>query len=81
MVEERMPYLALVYEAAPDYLERRPLYRDERLRLARAAQTRGEPILGGAFATNEWTHYSPEIQSPRAVGRARSNSRILPSFR
>jgi uncharacterized protein YciI len=44
-----MHYL-LFYDLAPDYLERRPLYRDEHLALAWSAQARGELILGGALA-------------------------------
>jgi uncharacterized protein YciI len=44
-----MHYL-LIYDAAPDYLERRSAFRAEHLALARAAVARGELILGGAFA-------------------------------
>jgi uncharacterized protein YciI len=44
-----MHYL-LLYDFVPDYLERRPQYRDEHLRLAWAAHARGELILAGAFA-------------------------------
>lgn len=44
-----MHYL-LFYEVAPDYLERRPLYRDAHLALAWAAHARGELLLGGALA-------------------------------
>ena len=40
----------LFYEGAPDYLERRPLYRAEHLALARAAKERGELVLAGALA-------------------------------
>lgn len=42
-----MHYL-LHYEIAPDYMERRGLYRDAHLAYAWAAQTRGELVLGGA---------------------------------
>lgn len=45
-----MPYFALVYHTAPDYLERRPQFRAEHLALAQAAHARGELILAGAFA-------------------------------
>lgn len=38
----------LTYELAADYLERRGAWRDEHLRLAWAAQERGELVLGGA---------------------------------
>lgn len=44
-----MHYL-LFYEFGPDYLQRRGQYRDEHLRLAWAAQERGELVLAGAFA-------------------------------
>ena len=44
-----MHYL-MFYDCAPDYLERRGEYRDEHLRLAWAAQQRGELVLGGALA-------------------------------
>ncbi len=42
-----MHYL-LIYELAPDYLERRGAYRDEHLELAWKAHERGELVLGGA---------------------------------
>ena len=42
-----MHYL-LIYELAPDYLERRGTYRDEHLDLAWKAHKRGELVLGGA---------------------------------
>ncbi|MDX9706978.1 MAG: YciI-like protein [Azospira sp.] len=44
-----MDYL-LFYDYAPDYLERREEFRAAHLLLAWAAQSRGELILGGAFA-------------------------------
>jgi len=44
-----MHYL-LQYDLAPDYLERRPKFRDEHLALAWAAQARGEIVLAGALA-------------------------------
>jgi uncharacterized protein YciI len=44
-----MHYL-LLYEAAPDYLERRPAFRNEHLALAWKAHERGELILAGALA-------------------------------
>lgn len=43
-------YFLLMYELAPDYLERRAQFRDEHLRLAWAAHARGELVLGGALA-------------------------------
>lgn len=44
-----MHYL-LIYDVAPDYVERRQPYRAEHLALARAAHARGELVLGGALA-------------------------------
>src|SRR5687767_9022541 len=44
-----MHYL-LIYETAPDYLERRASYRNEHLKLAWDAHGRGELVLAGAFA-------------------------------
>jgi uncharacterized protein YciI len=43
-------HFLLIYELAPDYLERRGQYRDEHLRLAWDAQARGELLLAGALA-------------------------------
>src|SRR5438270_453997 len=40
----------LFYDVVPDYAERRLPFRAEHLALARAADARGELILGGAFA-------------------------------
>ena len=45
-----MPYFALIYEAVPDYVERRAAFRAQHLRVAAAATERGELLLGGAFA-------------------------------
>jgi uncharacterized protein len=44
-----MHYL-LFYEFVPDYLERRPQFRDEHLRRAWESHARGELLLGGAYA-------------------------------
>jgi uncharacterized protein len=44
-----MHYL-LIYDLASDYLERRAPLRSEHIALARAAETRGELVLGGALA-------------------------------
>jgi hypothetical protein len=44
-----MHYL-LLYDFAPDYLERRPAFRADHLRLAWDAHARGELVLGGALA-------------------------------
>jgi uncharacterized protein YciI len=44
-----MHYL-LMYETAPDYLERRPAFRAEHLALAWEAHARGELVLAGALA-------------------------------
>jgi hypothetical protein len=43
-------HFLLFYEFVPDYLERRPLYRAEHLRLAWQAHGRGELVLAGAVA-------------------------------
>ena len=44
-----MHYL-LIYDLASDYLERRAPLRSEHIALARAAETRGDLVLGGALA-------------------------------
>ena len=44
-----MPYFALVYHTAPEYLAQRAQYRAEHLALARAAHARGELLLAGAY--------------------------------
>jgi uncharacterized protein YciI len=44
-----MHYL-LLYDTAPDYLERRPAFRNEHLALAWKAHERGELLLAGALA-------------------------------
>ena len=44
-----MDYL-LIYDAAPDYLERRAAFRAEHLALAWAAQSKGDLVLAGALA-------------------------------
>lgn len=43
-----MSHFLLRYTLAPDYLERRPQFRDRHLALAWAAADRGALILGGA---------------------------------
>lgn len=42
-------HYVLFYELAPDYLERRPEFRDAHLALGWAAHGRGELLLGGAL--------------------------------
>jgi len=44
-----MKYFALFYYVVDDYISRRSAYRDAHLRLARAAQSRGELLLAGAL--------------------------------
>ena len=39
----------LIYDLAPDYLEKRGAYRNEHLELAWASQENGELVLGGAL--------------------------------
>ena len=43
-----MPHHLLIYELAPDYLERRPAFRDGHLALAWEAVDSGALLLGGA---------------------------------
>jgi uncharacterized protein YciI len=45
-----MYYYLLFYHVVDDYVARRAQFRDDHLRLARAAHERGELILGGALA-------------------------------
>ncbi|MGI9044508.1 MAG: YciI-like protein [Gemmatimonadaceae bacterium] len=44
-----MKHFLLFYDVTPDYLERRAEFRPAHLQLARAAQDRGELVLGGAL--------------------------------
>ena len=43
-------YYLLQYDLVDDYIDRRPPFREEHLRLAREAHQRGELVLAGAFA-------------------------------
>jgi uncharacterized protein len=43
-------HFLMIYEMAPDYLERRGPLRNEHLKLAWEACDRGEMVLAGAFA-------------------------------
>lgn len=43
-----MPHYLLTYDLAPDYLERRPQFRDVHLALAWKAADDGKLVLGGA---------------------------------
>src|SRR5262249_31351308 len=45
-----MGYFALFYEVVQDFANRRAPYRDEHLKLARDARSRGDLILAGALA-------------------------------
>ena len=45
-----MKHFLLFYEAGPDYLERRPLFRNDHLHHAWAAHDRGELVVAGALA-------------------------------
>ncbi len=42
-------YLALLYDPAPDYLERRKAFREEHLALVRQYHQQGKIVLAGAF--------------------------------
>jgi len=44
-----MKHFLLMYEVGPEYMERRPEYRSEHLKLAWEAAERGELLLGGAL--------------------------------
>lgn len=43
------PHFLLIYDVAPDYLQRRAQFRDEHLALAWKAADAGELVLGGAL--------------------------------
>jgi len=45
-----MKHFLLFYDGAPDYLERRPQYRDAHLKHAWAAVERGDIVVAGALA-------------------------------
>ena len=45
-----MKHFLLFYEVSDDYLERRPQFRAEHLKLAWEAQERGEILIAGALA-------------------------------
>lgn len=45
-----MKHYLLFYYLVPDYLERRPMFRSEHLRLAQSAVAHGELVLAGALA-------------------------------
>jgi uncharacterized protein len=44
-----MPYFALFYEVVDDFVGRRASFRNEHLRLAGEANSRGDLLLGGAL--------------------------------
>ena len=45
-----MKHFLLFYEGSPDYLERRPQFRNDHLKHAWTAQERGELVVAGALA-------------------------------
>lgn len=45
-----MAYFAMIYDLVDDYMARRGAFREEHLKMAADAHTRGELLLGGAFA-------------------------------
>jgi uncharacterized protein len=45
-----MTYFLLIYHVVDDYISRRAAFREEHLRIARAAHDRGELLMGGALA-------------------------------
>ncbi|MDH4065744.1 MAG: YciI-like protein [Acidobacteriota bacterium] len=44
-----MPYFALIYEVADDFIDKRTPYRPEHLQMAREAEARGELVMAGAL--------------------------------
>ncbi len=44
-----MPHFLLLYDLAPDYLDRRAAFREAHLKLAWASSGRGELLLGGVL--------------------------------
>ena len=49
-LEETVPYFVMTYHLVDDYIGRRAPLRQEHLKLAAEAHSRGELVLGGAFA-------------------------------
>lgn len=49
-LEETVPYFVMTYHLVDDYISRRAAFRQEHLKLAAEAHSRGELVLGGAFA-------------------------------
>lgn len=45
-----MAYFAMIYDLVDDYMARRGAFREQHLKMAADAHTRGELMLGGAFA-------------------------------
>ncbi len=45
-----MAYYAMIYDLVDDYMARRGAFREQHLKMAADAHTRGELMLGGAFA-------------------------------
>lgn len=45
-----MAYFAMIYDLVDDYMARRGAFREQHLKMASDAHTRGELMLGGAFA-------------------------------
>lgn len=66
-------YFVLIYQLAPDYLERRQAFRESHLALARAAAARGELVLGGAFSAPAdgalLVFRAPDAQVPEVFAR------------
>ncbi|MEZ5994501.1 MAG: YciI-like protein [Hyphomonadaceae bacterium] len=47
-----MKHFLLIYDYAPDYLERRAAFRTAHIELARASSARGDLVLGGAVPSD-----------------------------
>ena len=74
-----MKHFLLLYDGAPDYLARRPQFRDAHLKHAWAAVERGDLILGGALADpvdGAVLMFAGEVQSV-AEAFARSDPYVL----
>jgi uncharacterized protein YciI len=73
-----MKHFLLTYTLAPDYLERRPLWRGEHLALARAAAARGDLLLGGAVAGAEGPEEAQLLFAGEDAGAAEAFARADP---
>lgn len=75
-----MKHFLLRYTLAPDYLDRRPAFREAHLGLAWAAAARGELLLGGAVAgpSGEPPHEATLLFAGEDAGAAEAFARSDP---